>query len=67
MLQSLEPHSLALDISSWTLLVQELEGTAAQVWSEILAALVATQGQISGFVSQLPYRCHLKEVASVGD
>ena len=30
-------------------------------------ALEATQGQIQGFVSQLPYKCHLEEVASVGD
>ena len=29
------------------------------------AALEATQGQIDGFFSQLPYKCHLEEVASV--
>ena len=28
--------------------------------------LEATQGQINGFLSQLPYKCHLPEVASVG-
>ena len=32
-----------------------------------LAALEATQGQMDGVVSQLPYKCHLEEVASVGD
>ena len=31
------------------------------------AALEATQGQIDGFFSQLPNKCHLEEVASVGD
>jgi len=29
--------------------------------------LKATQGQIDGFFSQLPYKCNLEEVASVGD
>ena len=28
--------------------------------------LEATQGQMDGFFSQLPYKCHLEEVASVG-
>jgi len=28
-------------------------------------ALEATQGQMDGFFSQLPYRCYLEEVASV--
>jgi hypothetical protein len=31
-----------------------------------LAALEATQGQMHVFSSQLPYKCHLEEVASVG-
>ena len=31
------------------------------------SALEATQGQMDGFVSQLPYNCHIEEVASVGD
>ena len=31
------------------------------------SALDATQGQIDGFFSQLPYKCQLEEVASVGD
>ena len=30
-------------------------------------ALEATQGQMDGFFSQLPYKCHLEEVACVGD
>ena len=29
------------------------------------AALHATQGQMDGFFSQLPYKCHPEEVASV--
>jgi len=29
-------------------------------------ALGAAQGQIDGFLSQLPNRCHLEEMASVG-
>ena len=29
--------------------------------------LEATQGQMDGFLSQLPYKCHLEEVVSVGD
>jgi len=31
------------------------------------AALEATQGQLDGLCSQLPYKCHLEEVASVGN
>ena len=34
---------------------------------EWVAALEATQGQMDGLFSQLPYKCHLEEVASVGD
>jgi len=30
-------------------------------------ALESTQGQIDGFFSQLPYKCHQNRVASVGD
>ena len=30
------------------------------------ATLKATQGQIDGFLIQLPYKCHLEEVASGG-
>jgi len=30
-------------------------------------SLEATQGQIDGFFSQLPYKCHQNRVASVGD
>jgi len=31
------------------------------------AALEATQGQMDVYLSQLPYKCYLEEVASVGD
>ena len=30
------------------------------------SALEATQGQVDGFFSQLPYKCHQNRVASVG-
>jgi len=32
-----------------------------------IATLETTQGQIDGFFSQLPFKCYLPEVASVGD
>ena len=35
--------------------------------SVCVAALEATQGQMDGFFRQLPFRCHLEEVASAGD
>ena len=31
------------------------------------AALEATHGQMDGVFSQLPHKCHLEEVASVGE
>jgi hypothetical protein len=31
------------------------------------STLEATQGEIDGSFSQLPYKCYLEEVASVGD
>jgi len=31
------------------------------------SALEATHGQMDGFFGQFPYKCHLEEVASVGD
>ena len=31
------------------------------------ATLEATQGQMDGFLSELPYKCYLEEVASVED
>ena len=34
---------------------------------EQVHALEATQGQVDGFFSQPPYKCHLEEVTSVGD
>ena len=30
-------------------------------------AVEATQGQMDGFFSQVPYKCYLGEVASMGD
>ena len=40
---------------------------AAYVGSSKNPTLEATQGQIDGFFSQLPYKCHQNRVASVGD
>ena len=43
------------------------------LWAKGLAAsgnstaLETTQGQIHGFFSQIPYKCHQNRVASVGD
>ena len=34
---------------------------------QVMTALEATQGQMDGFLSQLPYKFHLEEVASVED
>ena len=45
-------------------------GTALHISPEemvTLPALKATQGQMDGFFNQLPYKCHLEKVASVGD
>ena len=33
----------------------------------VLATVETTQGQIAGFFSQLPFKCYLTEVTSVGD
>jgi len=40
---------------------------AAPPRERLQAALEATQGQMYGFFSQLPYKCYLEKVASVGD
>jgi len=45
----------------------EVEGQATVQRLDPKPALEATQGQMDGFLSQLPYKCHLEEVASVGD
>ena len=55
----------------------EIEATASLEWlassrkgrdvrGVVAAALEATQEQMDGFLSQLPYKCY-EEVASVGD
>ena len=48
------------------LVVTDERGTAARGEGSC-TALEATQGQIDGGFSQLPYKCYLEEVASVGD
>ena len=35
--------------------------------TKLTTALEATQGQMHGLFSQLPYKCHLEEMTSVGD
>ena len=51
------------DAAGWASLaeqeIQRLDGA--------LSTLEATQGQIDGSLSQLPYQCHQNRVASVGD
>ena len=59
-----------VDPNVWTLsrvdLVWELNGGA--VHFEVSGtALEATRGQMYSFLSQLPYKYHFEEVASVGD
>ena len=38
-----------------------------EVPGEMQSTLEATQGEMDGFFSQLPYKCHQNRVASVGD
>ena len=46
----------------------QVSGVASpQRSQEVGTALEATQGQMYGFFSQLPYKCHTEEVTSVGD
>jgi len=40
---------------------------AAPVAVSPLSALGTTERQMDGILSQLPYKCHLEEVAFVGD
>ena len=53
----------------WEMRMEELlEGPSdASANVETGSTLEATQGQMDGVFSQLPYKCHLEEVASVGD
>ena len=44
---------------------KEMESRASHSFSK--ATLETTQGQIDGLLSQLPFKCYLPEVASVGD
>ena len=46
---------------------RRLRHGARVVSSPLQTALETTQGQIDGFSSQLPFKCYLPEVASVGD
>ena len=44
-----------------------LEQSNAREREQLVSALEATQGQIDGFFSQLPHKCHQNRVAFVGD
>ena len=69
----LRPNSLSLSVT----LAQEGQidhqnmssaCSALNVFHSIcVSAPQATQGRKNGFLSQLPEKCHLEEVASVGD
>ena len=43
-----------------------LQGLQLERSASALPTLEATQGQIDGFFSQIPYNCHQSRVASVG-
>ena len=45
----------------------DVEGVARCGSNYFLATLETTHGQINGFVRQLPFKCYLPAVASVGD
>ena len=49
----------------WFAVVSEHGGLSRRTLFD--SALEATQGQIDGFFSQLPYKCHQNWVASEGD
>ena len=46
---------------------EEARGSVASTPVIGFLALKTTQGQMDGFFSKLPYKCHLEEVAAVGD
>jgi len=54
-------------LRSQRLLHLQLAALATALRRSTTPALEATQGQMDGFFSQLPYKCYLEEVASVGD
>ena len=54
----------AVSLEQWTARAEERSKVLLS-WSH--STLEATQGQIDGFLSQLPFRYCLSEVASVGD
>ena len=41
--------------------------TLDEGWNTLMTTLETTRGQIDGFFGQLPFKCYLPEVASVGD
>ena len=58
--QSAEDHPVTEELTRVKEYMQKLKAVVG-------TALEATQGQMDGFFSQLPYRCHQNRVASVGN
>ena len=63
--------TLAADFQNFrTRTAGEVTKTKAEATGAVLkvsSTLETTQGQIDGFFNQLPFKCYLPEVASVGD
>ena len=58
--------TIELSLQGASLATQIIEGEERWSEAERKYALETTQGQIDGFFSQLPFKCYLPEVASVG-
>ena len=62
------PESVGADHDHWGVGQGARRRSPWSCWSRTPdSSLQATQGQIDGFFSQLPYRCHQDRVASLGD
>jgi len=63
-----DPTSSSEDIARFRAMSDAEEAAASTELDDVLRspALEATQGQIHGFFSQLPKKCHQNRVASVG-
>ena len=54
-------------LGAWRFLMSELPLHGWSVLAPGHFTLEMTQGQMDGFISQLPFKCYLPQVASVGD
>jgi hypothetical protein len=59
--------SFSLSLSLFRSLRRALPGSMLPGTTLVCPALEATQGRLDILNIQLPYKCHLEEVASVGD